>query len=151
MSDYTPGPAFNDNTPLDEAVPSQSNYVKKEECGDGILVEIAYMTRDDVDGGQKGCLHFNGDVKPLLLNPTNRDTLMAITGATTTGELRGKQIVLFNDLTVTYPGRPNGGVRIRSAQLQTPVSHVPTSGAAAGGTSRQPDREVTTDYEDIPY
>ena len=135
-----PSVPFNDDTPLDKAVPSNSNYLSKEDVDPPILVEIAYMTSDVVEADgksdQKAVLHFTGDVKPLILNHTNKETLKAVTGAQTAGQVKGKQIILFNDPTVSFGKKLTGGVRMRAAQQEpvaAPVSHVPDI------------------HEDIPY
>ena len=110
---------FNEDMPLEEAVPRNSKYVGKEDVDPPIVVQIAYMTREDVEtdrGAQeKTILYFNGDIKPLIVNSSNNTLLMSVTGVRTPRELRGKQIVLWNDPTVMYKGKLTGGVRIRSA------------------------------------
>ena len=129
MADERASVPFGDNVSLDEAVPRKSKYLTKEECDPPILVQIAWLAQDEVkdnDGKIEmlGVLYFNGEIKPLILNATNRDTLKAILHANTAADLKGKQIILFNDLTVSFQGRV-GGVRIRSSQQEAPVSHVP--------------------------
>ena len=129
MTDERVSVPFGDNTSLEDAVPRKSNYVTKEDCDPPILVQIAYLAQDEIktDNDQienRGVLYFHGDVKPLILNPTNRDILMSILGAQTAGDLKNKEVVLFNDLSVVFRGKV-GGIRIRSAQQQAPVSHVP--------------------------
>ncbi len=144
MNDERASVPFGDNTPLDDAVPRKSNYVTKEDCDPPIIVQIAYLANNEIKTDNdrienRAVLYFHGDTKPLILNPTNRDILKAILHVQTSGELKNKQIVLYNDLSVVYQGRV-GGIRIRSAEQQAPVSHVPPTPPA-------------TDYsdEDIPY
>ncbi len=150
MSDERASVPFGDNTTLDEAVPRKSNYLSKEDCDPPILVQIAWLAQDEikVDNDQienRAVLYFHGDIKPLILNPTNRDTLKALLKANTAADLKDKQIVLFNDLTVSYQGRV-GGVRIRSAQHQAPVSHVPVAPTAPPAADYAPDFN-----DDIPF
>ena len=40
---------LSENMTLDEAVPRQTNYVAKEDVGQGTLVVISHMTLDDID------------------------------------------------------------------------------------------------------
>jgi hypothetical protein len=118
---------MDDNMTLDQAVPSQSNYLSKEDVGQGVLVQIAYMTQDQVeDGGNvktRAVLHFHGDTKPLILNQTNKELLKQVTGAQTLGQLKGKSIILYNDATVMYAGRMTGGIRIKAAPQAAPPMH----------------------------
>ncbi|KKK56170.1 hypothetical protein LCGC14_3067220 [marine sediment metagenome] len=136
MSDERASVPFGDDTSLDDAVPKQSKYLSKEDCDPAILVQIAYLAQDEirVDNDaveSRGVLYFNGDIKPLILNPTNRDILKAILGVTSAGQLKNQQIVLYNDLTVVFRGKV-GGIRIRSAQQEAaPVSHIPDQGSQA--------------------
>ena len=111
---------MSDDMTLDQAVPSQSNYLSKEDVGTGMLVQIAYMTQDQVEGDnsqvkQKAVLHFNGDIKPLIMNQVNKELLKQITGAQTLGQLKGKQVILYNDPTIMFQGRMTGGIRIKAA------------------------------------
>ena len=135
-----------DDMTLDQAVPSQSNYISKDDVGTGLLVQIAYMTNDQVEGDnaqtkQKAVLHFNGDVKPLILNQVNKELLKQVTGAQTLGQLKGQAIILYNDPTIMFQGRMTGGIRIRSAQQQAPIQPQ----APQPGTGSQ-------DFDDsIPY
>lgn len=147
MSEERASVPFGDDTPLDQAVPRKSNYLTKEDCDPPILVQIAYLAQDQiqVDNDKvenRGVLYFHGDVKPLILNPTNRDILMAILGAQTVGDLKNKEVVLYNDLSVVFRGKV-GGVRIRSAeQPAAPVSHVPDP------TATQENQAVADEYAD---
>lgn len=120
---------------LDAAVPSKSNYLSKEDCDPPVLAEIAYMTQDEIEGDRgtetRAVLHFNGDLKPMILNNTNKELLKAITGARTVSEVRGKKIVCYNDPSIMFGKKMVGGIRIRAPKQQ----HVP---------------EQTFD-DDIPY
>ncbi len=150
MNDERKSVPFGDDTLLADAVPRKSNYLTKDDCDPPILVQIAYLAQDQiqVDNNQvedRGVLYFHGDVKPLILNATNRDILMAILGAQSAGQLKNQQVVLYNDLSVVFQGKV-GGIRIRSAQQQAaPVSHVPNVPGQL--TAPAPD-----DFDDdIPY
>jgi len=122
MTDERASVTLNDDLPLDQAVPSKSKYIAKEDCEPPVLVQIAYMTQDDVeaDGQVASCavLHFNGDIKPFILNNTNKELLKAITGAQTVGQLRNQQVVLYIDPTIMFGRKMVGGVRIRAVNPQ---------------------------------
>jgi len=142
MNDERASVPLNDDLPLDQAVPSKSKYIAKEDCDPPLLVQIAYMTSDDVevDGNVSTCgvLHFNGDVKPFILNNTNKELLKAITGAQTVGQLRNQQVVLYIDPTIMFGRKMVGGVRVRAVN--------PQPGAQAAYVP--PAQDV---HDDIPY
>ncbi len=154
MNDPRPSTPINDDMPLDKAVPSNSKYISKEDVDPPILVQIAYLTSDQVENDGKlsdvAVLHFHGDVKPLILKHTNKELLKAITGAQTAGAVKDHQIVLYNDPSIMFGTRVVGGVRIRAAQqapAAAPVSHVP-------GVNQAPPAALPGDpgsHEDIPY
>jgi hypothetical protein len=117
---------MSDDTPLDQAVPSTSKYLRKEDVEPPLLVQIFNMTTDQVEGDtnaieNRAVLHFHGDIKPMILNSTNRELLKAITGANTVGGLRNQQVILYNDPTIIYKGKLTGGIRIRAATQPAPA------------------------------
>jgi hypothetical protein len=113
---------LNDAMSLDDAVPSNSKYLAKEDVGQGMLVHISHMTLDDVESdnviNRLAVLHFHGDVKPLILKKTNKELLKIATGATTIAGVKDKQVILYNDPTIIFQGRLVGGIRIRAPQQQ---------------------------------
>ena len=112
-----------DDTTLDDAVPRQTKYLAKEDCDPDVLVTIAGMTLDDIErddgkNDRRAILHFHGDLKPLVLNQTNKELLKEITGATTVGGVKNKKVVLYNDATIIFKGKMVGGIRLRAAKNQ---------------------------------
>ena len=69
-------------------------------------------------GELKWVLHLEGDAKPLILNSTNINRLVAICGSDETDSWNGQVIVLFNDPSISYAGTVIGGCRVRA--LKTP-------------------------------
>ena len=121
MSEDRTSIPINDDVPLDMAVPSKSKYLSKEDCATPILAQIYIMTTDEIEvdnGGveQRAVLHFHGDIKPLIVNNTNKELLKLITGAETVGQLRNKSIVLYNDPTIMFGRKMVGGIRIRAVK-----------------------------------
>jgi hypothetical protein len=116
-----------DNTSLDQAVPRQSQYLTKEDCGDaGMIVTVAGLAMADLENDGKTdrrtILKFHGECKPMVLNQTNKELLKIATGETTAGGVKGKQIIVFNDPTIMFGGKVTGGIRIKSVpQQQTPA------------------------------
>lgn len=64
----------------------------------------------------KWCLRFRELDKPLVLNLTNGQLIEAITGSDDLDHWLGKQIVLYNDKTVSFAGKLTGGIRVRASQ-----------------------------------
>jgi hypothetical protein len=103
---------------FDELVPSQSKFLAKGDVGeDGLILTIKGFTVEAVKGDDgdedKVVLHFEEDVKPMIVNRTNSQLIAAATGAKNTGESRGKQIVVYNDATISFGGKVTGGLRIK--------------------------------------
>ena len=118
-----------DEMTLDDAVPRQSKYCSKEDVGQGTLVVISHMTMDDIEGDhgteRRTVLHFHGDIKPLILNQTNKELLKIATGANTIGGVKEKQIVLYNDETIMFGGKMTGGIRLRAKRQDSGVNYDP--------------------------
>ncbi len=103
---------------FDQLVPSNSKYLGKADVGeDGLVLTIKGFrieTLESDDGNEdKTVLHFIEDVKPMVLNRTNSQLVGVCTGAKTAGEARGKQIVVYNDPTISFGGKITGGLRIK--------------------------------------
>ena len=116
---------ISDELSLDQAVPRKSKYLTKEDVGQGMLVTISHLTMDDVEADDKTerctILNFHGDLKPLILNQTNKELLKVATGEVTAGGIKEKQVVLFTDATIMFGGKMVGGIRIRKAKEQAPM------------------------------
>jgi hypothetical protein len=105
---------------FDDLVPSESKYLSKSDVGpDGVILTVRGFKREMVKGDdgdeEKTVLHFlEADYKPMILNRTNSQLLGVVTGAKTAGEAKGKQVVVYNDATITFGGRVTGGLRIKA-------------------------------------
>ena len=158
MTEDRPSVPMNDNMTLDQAVPSKSKYLTKDDCEPPLLVQIFQMTTDQVEADnvieERAVLHFHGDIKPMILNNTNKELLKHITGATTVGGVKNHQIILYNDPTIMFGRKMVGGIRIRSPQAPPqPQAYpaatppiVPTAEATQPGTGSQ-----DFDPDSIPY
>lgn len=106
------------NLSFDQLVPSNSKYLTKDDVGeDGLILTIKgfrmeTLKTDDGDE-EKMVLHFNEDVKPMVVNRTNAQLIGVATGCKTAGDARGKSIVVYNDPTVSFGGKITGGLRIK--------------------------------------
>lgn len=109
---------------LDSLVPSESNYLTKEDVGEaGKNLTIAGFKIDTVGKGenaeQRCIMGFQeADVKPMVVNKTNMRRIKHVTGAETTGQARGKRVNVYNDPMVEFGGKLTGGIRIRAATDQ---------------------------------
>jgi hypothetical protein len=108
------------NMSLDAAVPKQSDYLAKEDVGEaGQNLTIAGFASENLakDGKPpevKTILKFVEEVKPMVLNNTNKNRLKAsYPGLVTIGEFKGKQINVFHDPMVDFGGEIVGGIRLR--------------------------------------
>lgn len=111
---------------LDELVKSNSKYLQKEDVGtSGRNLTIRGFKRVVVEADgeeeEKVAMFFTDDnLKPMLLNVTNKNRLKIATGAKTTDDVKGKTINVYNDPYVEFGGKVVGGLRIREAQAGAP-------------------------------
>lgn len=103
---------------FDQLVPSNSKYLTKDDVGeDGVILTVKGFRHETIKGDEgeedKVILHFVEDVKPMVLNRTNSQLIAVATGAKVAGDAVGKQIVVFNDPTVSFGGKVTGGLRIK--------------------------------------
>jgi hypothetical protein len=68
----------------------------------------------------KYTLYFKEVPKPLVLNITNGKLIQIVTGSGDLNDWVGKQIVLYNDPTVSFAGELTGGIRVQVPQPQVP-------------------------------
>jgi hypothetical protein len=54
--------------------------------------------------------------KPCVCNKTNWNSIPVITGAGNLGQAKGKQVIVYNDPTVSFGGQIVGGIRFRTAE-----------------------------------
>ncbi len=103
---------------FDALVPKDSKFLSKEDVGeDGMVLTIKGFSHEGVKGDEgeesKVVMHFMEDMKPMILNRTNSQLISVATGAKVAGEARGKQIIVYNDPTISFGGKITGGLRIR--------------------------------------
>lgn len=105
----------------------ESKFLKKEDCGPGILVTIAKLTEENMamEGEKpdmKWCVHFMEDVKPLALGSTNAQLIAAAVGSEETDNWAGKKIVVYSDPTIVFKGKVTGGIRVRAPRNVAPAA-----------------------------
>jgi hypothetical protein len=126
---------------FDQLVPSKSDYLKKDDVGeDGVILTIKGFKYETIEGDngeeQKLAMYFmEEDYKPMVVNRTNAQLLSIATGAANAGDARGKQVVVYNDPTISFGGKVTGGLRIKK------VAGAPKSAKPA----------AAFDEDDIPF
>ncbi len=141
---------------LNEMIPSTGKYLKKEDVEPAILVTIINFSQEDVSAQNeppdiKAILHFSDVEKPLVLNQTNGQLLSIATGLSMdadTSEYINRQIVLFNDKTVSFGGKITGGIRIRAARNQPAPAPAQQYPPVQQSTAPTPDEPFN---DDMPF
>ncbi len=126
---------------FDALVPSESKYLSKSDVGEeGLVLTVKGFRMESIKGDdgeeEKVVLHFMEDIKPMIVNRTNAQLVGVCTGAKTAGEARGKQIVVYNDPTVSFGGKITGGLRIKKV---------------TGAPKAAPAKSVVDEANDIPW
>lgn len=138
-----------------------SKFLKKEDCGQGILVTIKGLTEENMAmenaaPEMKWCLHFNESAKPMTLNSTNAQIIAGITGSEETDNWVGHKIVLFADPNISFGGRLVGGIRVRAPRNQ-PAPPPATHGILGKPVSRpaaplaEPPAQPEAAFEEPPF
>lgn len=100
----------------------QSKYLKRADCGKGILLTIAGLEKVDVSGDGsdeiKAVLLFE-ESKPLVLNRINAEMIANILGSPETDDWIGHKIVAFDDPSVMFKGKCVGGIRVRALKVKS--------------------------------
>lgn len=96
-----------------------SKFLKKEDVEPPKLVTIkalrqANVAMDDQPEEMKWTIFFKELDKPMVLNSTNIQLLTMALGTDETDDWIGKQVVVYNDPSVSFGGKITGGVRIRA-------------------------------------
>lgn len=145
------------------SVLKSSKYLKKEDCGPGILVTITGCTEENVakEGSPeelKWCLHFAETEKPMVLNSTNGQIIAGFVGSDNTDDWVNRKIVLYADPNITFGGKLIGGIRARAprtpqAAPARPAQPAPTAPAPAPAKEwpTEAGAPQTTDETDVPF
>jgi len=134
-----------------------SKFLTKHDVDPPVLVTIVGCEKMNVAmetqaPEEKWTMTFKELDKPLVLNPTNGQLIAAITGSEESDGWIGKQIMLYNDPTVSFAGKLTGGIRVRAVQTQADrvnPNYVggPLEDAPSGP---EPPARDTTDHDNEP-
>lgn len=94
-----------------------SRYLSKRDLADGPVVgTIDYVDHEEAEGATKETLHLlyftGGDIKPLILKPTNRKMLKQLFGDSKRARY-GQQVEVYVKDDVEFQGETIGGIRLR--------------------------------------
>jgi hypothetical protein len=88
-------------------------YLNKDNVtSEGTVVRIDGVSPETVGGEDKLVMYFMDDMKPMVLNSTNANTLAAMFGYDTAA-YRGQSVVIYNDQNVLF-NNVRGGLRIKA-------------------------------------
>ena len=125
-----------------------SRFLKADDFPAPRLLTISKATAETIknDDGEtsKAVLWFEESEKGMVLNKTNSNLIPVITGARTAGEAKGKQVVVYDDPTVSYGGRAVGGLRLK----KVPGAPRAPSRAPARPMGREPGSD---DDKGVPF
>ncbi len=128
-----------------------------------ILATMLGVTQENVakKGAEeelKWCLNFSNVEKPMVLNQINMQLIAQITGSTRTENWAGKQIVIYNDPTVSFGGRVTGGLRVRAPKVRNTAPAVPPAPRPAAHTPPAPtvpavpaESNTPVEDDDVPF
>lgn len=128
---------------------TNSRFLKQDDCEPPVLVtikdyELVNVAPADQKEDKKYVLHFEEDVKPLVLNKTNGSLISVITRSGDFDNWIGHKIVLFKDPSISFGGKLVGGIRVRAPRNQGAVK--------AASPQPGPDNSAGPDLdEEVPF
>lgn len=139
-----------------------SKYIAAADLQDkDVVVKITHVTTEEIGNKQKFICYFAGGKKGLVLNKTNWNTIVRITGRDDSDDWTGMEICLFPTM-VDFQGDSVAAVRIK-APRKPPAgngngnyelkSHgnISTGGPASERTPQPPMRRAEDPNDDIPF
>jgi hypothetical protein len=110
----------------------ESKYLRKEDCGKGILLTIAKVYRENVarqneKPEMKWVLAFVEDCKPCVCNVENQGLIAQALGLRNSDDWVGHKIVAWSNPNVSYGGKVTGGIRFRAVRTVAQPAPAPAS------------------------
>lgn len=136
----------------------ESKFLKKEDCGTGILVTIRSVEQMNVakEGAPqelKWTISFDEVEKPMVLNSTNGQIIAQITKSEESDNWTGHKIVLYHDPNIAFGGKLVGGIRVRAPKNQpkpSPVAGAPTP-KPKPAAAQAPAPATEPEADDVPF
>lgn len=143
---------------MNDAFPSK--YLKADDLEEGDLV----VTINDAQFEEfpdpktkrpdsKPVLHFEGDIKPLVLNKTNYKTISQLLGSDDTDDWTGKKIALYATEVESF-GEVTLGIRVRlKAPAKAKAASAKTDSQARREALKTPDQIAAEapNADDLPF
>lgn len=99
---------------INEAFPS--NYLKAADLnGRRVPVTISHVKMEQLGKDTKAVVYFVGKEKGVVLNVTNKNMIVAITGSEETDDWQGKKIILHS-VKVLFEGVMKDSIRVDFAE-----------------------------------
>ena len=121
---------------LNEMFPS--NYLSKDDFPAPRVLVIANVTREQLRSARgkemKTFLHFEGNVKPMILNKTNGLAIAKLYGRSSDAWI-SQPIDVYTEPNVTMAGQRVGGIRVRIPTGPRPVAGAGPRASAANGAT----------------
>ena len=102
---------------LNDAFPSKF-LAAADLQGNDVTVKITHISHDEIGGKQKYICFFAGKQKGLVLNKTNFNAIVKVTGFDDTDEWSGESICLFPTM-VDFQGDSVAAIRIKAPPRET--------------------------------
>jgi len=133
---------------------SDSKYMRKEDVTEeGIPLQIDdFGTEEFKDGTKKPWVSFTDRrFKPLLLNKSNMNRLIAMFKTSDTKAMLGKYVVVFSDPMVEFQGQIVGGTKVRPLNSREAAKVYPQDAPKAQSDLSGTDRGQAGGGDDIPF
>jgi hypothetical protein len=111
--------------------------------GNDVLVKITHVASDEIGNKQKFICYFAGKKKGLVLNKTNFNTIVKVTGQEDTDDWTGCEICLYPTM-VDFQGDQVDAIRIKAPPQKN--GHAPRQSSADMG--REPPKRMTGGMSD---
>ena len=124
---------------------STGKYLKANQLTEEGTVHTIISCEEEAIQSQTGAdemkwvLYLSDDLKPLILNSTNINRLIAACGTDDVDLWAGKQIVVYCDPSISYGGSVTGGCRVRAVK------------ATKRASKRRVKASKPEDLSDIPF
>jgi hypothetical protein len=97
-----------------------SRYLTKKNLDIPLICTIDAVDVEEIEGDvgteEKAVLHWQeSNTKPMVLNATNFETIVEITGESDSDGWHGHKVEVYHDPTIRFRGKRTGGIRIRAA------------------------------------
>jgi hypothetical protein len=98
-----------------------SRYLTKKDLDMPLIRTIDAVDVEEIEGGdvgteEKAVLHWQeSNTKPMVLNATNFETIVEVTGEADSDDWHGHKVQVYHDTSIQFRGKRTGGIRVRAA------------------------------------